>query len=822
MFGEKMKKYIKYCVPSLIILLIIMFIYYYNGLYPFYNNGITQVDTDTIYLPTLYKIWDILHHGGNIFYSDIGLGNSIYASLINQGSLFSPLNLLLYFTGRDNLIYFFNIFIMIKICLIGLTCYIYIDNRYNNINYYYKVLFSVLYSFNGFILFNYFNHIWLDLVILFPIIILYLDKLLDDKSQVGYIITLSLSLIISCYFSFFIIVFIFLYSFVNVIIDNKDNKKKIIFKLGLSTIMAFLISSFSTIPFLYQMFHSSRFLTEFNTSLFSNIEMKSLYILLSPFLIIFMIKLIFKYKNDKKEVLKYIILLILYLIPVIFDPINAVLHGGSYWSFPYRYGFVTIFIIMNGGLKYLNSFNKVKNDKISVKDIVIFVTICVLIFFCIKVNLLYRDYIINDDILLKINYDKYILMVKILLIIYMMSLLVFLIKNYLFKYIIICLISLLSIFIFSSWTIYFNKVYVACINAEKVHKSMNIKNDGRYRVGYTGASTYYGYILDVSTLDNWLHIIPDSVVNVYKNMGYYVNGYEVYSVGGTIFSDYLFNIKYIFSHNNYNDDMYELVDNDNNKKLYKYNYNDNYGIVFDNVKNINSSNKFDYQNMIYRNLFNKNEDIINYKTFLSYDDYKIDFKINEPGYLYFYSNYYYLIDYLIIDGVKIPALDNYIWNLGYHDKNVKIEVYTKDGTNINYDVGFIKKSDIINLSSPVTFKNNRYYIDVDDDKYLYLPINNIDGIHVYNNGEEIKTEKYLDNFICIKLNSGSNVINVRYSQPLFKLGVLLSLLGIFMLICNKKIKGNYFVYRISYYLFIAVFIGIVSYVYIYSLIKYFS
>ena len=187
MFGEKMKKYIKYCVPSLIILLIIMFIYYYNGLYPFYNNGITQVDTDTIYLPTLYKIWDLLHHGGNIFYSDIGLGNSIYASLINQGSLFSPLNLLLYFTSRDNLIYFFNIFIMIKICLIGLTCYIYIDNRYNNINYYYKVLFSVLYSFNGFILFNYFNHIWLDLVILFPIIILYLDKLLDDKSYIGYI-----------------------------------------------------------------------------------------------------------------------------------------------------------------------------------------------------------------------------------------------------------------------------------------------------------------------------------------------------------------------------------------------------------------------------------------------------------------------------------------------------------------------------------------------------------------------------------------------------------------------------------------------------------
>ena len=164
-----MKGKIKYILPFIICLAIFSVIYFCNGLYPFGSNPITHIDTDYIYIPTLYKIWDFLHHGGNIFYSDIGLGNSIYASLMIQGSLYSPLNLLLYFVKRDNIIYFFNIFIMIKICLIAVTSYIYINKKYDKIHELYKIIFSILYTFNGFILFNYFNQMWLDIVILFPL-----------------------------------------------------------------------------------------------------------------------------------------------------------------------------------------------------------------------------------------------------------------------------------------------------------------------------------------------------------------------------------------------------------------------------------------------------------------------------------------------------------------------------------------------------------------------------------------------------------------------------------------------------------------------------
>ena len=135
---------------------------------------------------------------------------------------------------------------------------------------------------------NFFNMMWLDSVILFPLIIMFLDELITKNKYIGYIITLSLSLIISYYISYFILVFIVFYSFIYIFLNikNKDDRKKIIFRLGISTIIALLISSLSFIPSLYQTFISSRFSSSGNQLLFGNVMNKSLYLLFSPLFII--------------------------------------------------------------------------------------------------------------------------------------------------------------------------------------------------------------------------------------------------------------------------------------------------------------------------------------------------------------------------------------------------------------------------------------------------------------------------------------------------------------------------------------------------------
>ena len=302
-----MKK-IRFILPSVITLLILFIIFDFNNLYPFDNNSIVKVDADYQFIPILYHIYDFLHGDVGIIYNDIGLGNNIYISMIIQGSIFSPLSMLLYFTDRENIVNYFNIIVIVKMCLLSLTSYIYINSVYK-VKEYYKIIFSVLYAFSGWVLLNYFNVMWLDSVILFPLIVMFLNKMLDSGKCLGYIITLSLSLIISYYISYFILLFILFYSFLYTFLKvDKDKAKKVIFKLGISTLIAILISSFSLLPTLYQTFISSRIDNSYVSNIISNFMNKSLYLMLSSIFLVFFAKLILKFKGDKKNVYIFFIL----------------------------------------------------------------------------------------------------------------------------------------------------------------------------------------------------------------------------------------------------------------------------------------------------------------------------------------------------------------------------------------------------------------------------------------------------------------------------------------------------------------------------------
>lgn len=817
-----MKKYIKYIIPSLITFMVLGIIYYVNGLYPFGIKPLVQVDADYLYIPALYKIYDFLHGMGNIFYADLGLGNSLYASLIIQGSLFSPLNLLLYLVDRDNIINFFGVFIIVKLCLISLTSYIYIDKTYR-VNNFYKILYSVLYTFSGFIILNYFNEIWLDIVILFPLLVLYLNKLLMDDKNFGYIMVLTICFIITFYFSYFIVIFILLYSFIYLNLYKKEKVKETILKLGVSTLIAFLISAFSSLPLIYQILISARFSFDTYTGMFSSIAMKSLYLLFSPLLIICFLKLIMKFKNDKVNIYGYIILLFLYIIPVFIDPINALLHGGSYWSFPYRYGFITSFILMDGGLYYVSRYVKDKSTDIFKRDIIIIIVIIILGIIGIKLNCLYQNNIITEGILLKVKNIVYIKLIYMMIIVFAMYIGILLIKNKWFKYVSISVVSLYSIFLFTSWTIYYNSGYFLTTNARDIYNNIDIKTDGRYKMDYKTYTPQYGYMFRVSTLDNWLHIIPKHEIDTYKKLGYYISDMNIHSYGGTIFTDYLLNFKYLLSNTDrIDDDIYKLIDNYNYKYLFKYNYNNNYGVVFNKLEQIVLDNKFDYQNEIYKNLFNTNSNIINYQSYeyIETKEIVINYVVKNDSYLYFSSDFYNNINYISINGNNIYDIGDCIEYLGNYQNDVVIKIYLNYDDYVNFDIGTINKKDIIGLKSNVRYSDNKYYASVEGQKYLFLPINNVAGIHVFNNDKKVKVIQYLDNFICIKLNDGENTITIKYELPLFKIGVALSAIGLILWFFHKRIVFNKLILNISYWAYIILVIGLFIYYYLYSLFKY--
>lgn len=816
-----MRKYFKYIIPSIITFIILSVIFYTNGLYPYGINSIVQVDADYQYIPVLYRIYNFLHGIGNIIYDDIGLGNNIYISMVIQGSIFSPVNLLLYFTSRDNIINYFNIILIIKICLISLTIYIYIDNKFK-IDNFYKILGSLLYTFSGFILFNYFNIMWLDCVILFPLIIMYLDKLINDDKYSGYIITLGLSLIISYYISYFILIFIIFYTFIYInLYMDKSHSKKIIWRLGISTLISFLIASFSILPCIYQMFISSRFSSLSNYSLMSETMLKSLYVLVSPLLMILFILLIGKYKYDKKNIYFYLILLGLFIMGIFIEPVNLSIHGGSYWDFPYRYGFITSFILLNGGLYYIEKFSINGSNKYLWLKIILFLIGTI---FLIYISKLYLKDIINERIFLDFdNKDTYIKILIIILLIVIINIISLSIGNRYIREGCLLFINIGSIFIFSYMVMFYNEGYYLSKEMNDINNNMMVFKDYRYKIDYKSYTPDYGFILDVNSLDNWIHLIPNNEMKIYRNLGYKVSGTCIYGYGGTIFSDWLFNIRYIISNKVKDNDIYELIDKYDNKYLYRYRYSDNFGITYNEILDNYDTSGFELQNMIYKNLFNSDKDIIKIDKYsLSENDIYINYSVNDKGILYIKTDDYDKINYISINENYITDIEDYIIDLGVYDKDIVIHINTSDNEIVNFDLGYIKIDDINKLNSNVNYVDGNYYINDVNSKNLFLPINNIDGIKVYVNDALVNSDKYLDNFISVKINDGDNKIKIKYDMPLFKIGIILSILGIilFIIIIFRDIKMGKLISNICYYVYLIFTILLFIYYYICSMIKY--
>ncbi len=813
-----MKKYFKYILSIIIIIITFTCIFYQEGLYPFGTNSLVQVDADYQFIPVLYRIYDFLHGNASIIYDDIGLGNNIYISMIIQGSLFSPINLLLYFTTRSNIINFYNILVVVKICLLSITSLVYINYKFK-INNYYQILFSILYALSGWTMLNYFNIMWLDVVILFPILIMYLDKLLHNENTLGYIIILSLSLIISYYISSFILIFIIFYSFLNIyLFKDKKESKKIIYKLGISTLISILISSFSLIPALYQTFLSSRLESSSQANIGDCFVNKSLYLMASPLFIILFSKLIIKYKQNRKTIFIFLVLLFLFLIGMFIEPINLALHFGSHWSFPYRYSFITIFILMIGSLFYLSKY-PLKGTKKWYWAIIFLI----ILIGGVSYNQLHLETIKESQIVL--DFDDNQVYIDILVIFFISLVITYIaltFKNKQLMYFTLSLSSIFIIYVYSSWTVFYSSGYFLTKDSVAINENLQLPKDGRYKMNYTVYTPSYGFIYDVNTLDNWLHILPSSEVNTYKSLGYETSDTCIRSYGGTIFSDWLLNFKYLISKERLDDPIYKYIDKYNEYYLYQYNYNSGFGVTYNNLipDYIEISNPFEAQNYIYNNIYN--DDLIEITEYYQEytNNYTFTYSIKEKGFLYLYSDYYpENIDYVKVNDKYIYDFDNYIKYLGIYDSDTEITLSLSEEMYLSYNIGFIPYNKITSLFNNLILKDNILEVN-SNDSYLLLPINNINGLSIKNNGKEVNINNYFNNFVSINLEKGQNKIEINYEMPLFRISIILSIVGIILLLLRNKILDINFFQNVSYYVYHILTFGLIFYFYIYSFIKY--
>lgn len=197
-----------FCIPAAIMCAVIV----YRGIYPFGEQCFLRVDLYNQYLPFFMELQRKLKEGGSLFFSwRAGLGAdflSLYAYY-----LASPMNWLLVFCPDDLVIEFMTLLIVIKIGLCGTSFAWYLKKHFHNDGYE-TALFSVFYALSGYLCAYNWNIMWLDCVILAPVVIAGLEQLTVRKKSGLYIISLSACMLTNYYISMPLCFFLFLYELV--------------------------------------------------------------------------------------------------------------------------------------------------------------------------------------------------------------------------------------------------------------------------------------------------------------------------------------------------------------------------------------------------------------------------------------------------------------------------------------------------------------------------------------------------------------------------------------------------------------------------------
>ncbi len=184
-------------------------VYLCNAMIPFGDKTILRMDLYHQYGPLFAELYDIVKEGGSFFYSwKSGLGSCFLGNYFNY--LSSPVGAIIMFFGHENIPESIGAMVLIKAALSASAFTYYIKNSLKNQNFA-VVSFGILYAFCGYMLAYYWNVMWLDAMILLPVILLGIERIIDHGKPATYICGLALSMFSNYYMSYMLCIFAVIY-----------------------------------------------------------------------------------------------------------------------------------------------------------------------------------------------------------------------------------------------------------------------------------------------------------------------------------------------------------------------------------------------------------------------------------------------------------------------------------------------------------------------------------------------------------------------------------------------------------------------------------
>ncbi len=201
---------------------IMVVIFVQRGIFPFGDKSFLRTDMYHQYAPFFSEFQYKLTHGGSLLYSwDVGMG--VNFSALYAYYLASPLNWLLVLCPKAYVIEFMTYMIVFKIGLAGLSFAYYLQ-RHCGKGGFGVAFFGIFYALSGYMAAYSWNIMWLDCILLFPLVMLGLERLVRERRGILYSVTLGLCILSNYYISIMICIFMVIYFAALLILEHREGK----------------------------------------------------------------------------------------------------------------------------------------------------------------------------------------------------------------------------------------------------------------------------------------------------------------------------------------------------------------------------------------------------------------------------------------------------------------------------------------------------------------------------------------------------------------------------------------------------------------------
>ena len=838
-----------YAIPGLITCAVIVFIYVFKGIWPFGANRIDYFDNMQQVAPLYAHLWDWMHGKASLWFDwYTGFGTNVSMS-ISAFSMLSPFNLLLYLFPRTLILESISILTLVKMIFMAVAMYAYINKKYNSLSYNMKVVFSLMYTFCGYtVLYGSCFTPWMDIVALFPLLMLAYENMMQTGKKLFYIIMVAIIFIINYYLGAMSLVYIFLISGAYVLLMSKKEKiKEHAWNLGIGTVAGLGLSCFVLVPVMMQLSGSQRggsgqgivsqYIGWIKSAIISDGQMAAFQRWMMLYGMAFAAAVIImglkKFKEEKNTIRYMISLLLISLLPIVVEGINLMWHFGSYNGYTLRNGYIVAFTLITVAAYFAQRmFEEVTADKKQlVKQLVIFVVAA-------AVYAVIYNIIPSNDIILA----AFILFIAIFI-----AAFIFYNKKLKkdgigFDFNTIIAIVAIEVFIgaysligppkFYEYEPYQYGDYVQAAN--EVKDSLDIEESVTDRIVNPDISLNANYplILRRSAMSSFTAALQSDTQSYSKKFGYSKYFLWLLDSGGTVFTNSLFHVTQAVNVNELDSQMYTAVRSDGDYTLYDANYKLPFAMSVN--KNITrqdfSGNWEDLHNIFYKALTNDTQDIVNGMSYTKKESSVIrEYNVRADGKQAVYinivdvnnrntdANASWLISsmHIYVNGevVLVPTLGdvkNTAYFTDYNNNLVYLGTFENENFTIRVeydDPWYLKVSEV--SFAGLDMDKMQSLVDKHADDYCetsytsdsltvklngsgvnnmaLIPVVYSDNWNVKVNGKKVKAKSVCGLFTGVDIHAGENVIEMTFEPKGKKAGMLISLATLIMMIASALI-----------------------------------